>query len=539
MTANEKKKKAALHFQKAYGRFNSTELSRETMEVLKAEARKTGGSHTIDDITWHDLDMDRLFTAIDTTASSCGDGMLYRRLRHPDGEEKRLRDFEAMTDAFYEDPDMRLAAQSDLSAIGREKDVPVIKRIRDIDRAKEIGSLPYILLALITLIDIVCFFFIPMIAILAFIPIAAINVIMTLKTNDRTGAASEGFRAVLAMVRAGEDLLSDKVRLPEMKQKKLSACVKAFSGFRRGAFFVTSRSAYSEGLGEAALQYLKLFFHVDLIKFDAMLRAYRGHEEEARELYDILGDIDCACSAASLKKALTISCRPHFLKAEEGACLKMTDMGHPLIADPVRQTFEMRGGQLITGSNASGKSTFLKNTAISVILAQALGISPSSSYEAPVFRVMTSMALSDDLMAGESYFVVEIRSLKRILDAAKEKKPLLCIIDEVLRGTNTIERIASSARILKELTVGHVLPLAATHDIELSYILEGFYTNRHFTEEIRENDISFPYKLLDGRASTRNAIRLLEHFGYEEEICRDAAVMAERFEEKGEWKLEG
>ena len=96
------------------------------------------------------------------------------------------------------------------------------------------------------------------------------------------------------------------------------------------------------------------------------------------------------------------------------------------------------------------------------------------------FRVMTSMALRDDLESKESYYIVEIKSLKRILDSAKEETPLLCIVDEVLRGTNTIERIAASSEILASLCLPHVLSFAATHDIELTYMLEEYYTNYHF-----------------------------------------------------------
>lgn len=98
---------------------------------------------------------------------------------------------------------------------------------------------------------------------------------------------------------------------------------------------------------------------------------------------------------------------------------------------------------------------------------------------------MTSMALRDDLSGGESYFIVEIRSLKRILDESRKQEPLLCIIDEVLRGTNTIERIAASSRILSALNRDWILPFAATHDIELSYILDRQYRNYHLRRRYR------------------------------------------------------
>ena len=190
----------------------------------------------------------------------------------------------------------------------------------------------------------------------------------------------------------------------------------------------------------------------------------------------------------------------------------------------------------MTGSNASGKSTFLKNVAVNAILAQTLGTCTCSRYRAPFMKIMTSMALRDDIGGGESYFIVEIKSLKRILDEAQKGAPLLCIIDEVLRGTNTIERIAASSRILKELDKPWVLPFAATHDIELSYILDGIYHNYHFEEEIRDNEVIFNYLLQKGRATTRNAIRLLDMLGYDPSIVEDARKAAAHFEADGVWE---
>ena len=149
---------------------------------------------------------------------------------------------------------------------------------------------------------------------------------------------------------------------------------------------------------------------------------------------------------------------------------------------------------------------------------------------------MTSMALHDNLLGGESYFIVEIKSLKRILDEADNVEPLLCIIDEVLRGTNTIERIAASSEILSALNLPHVVCFAATHDIELSLILKDVYENYHFEEEVLENDVKFNYLLKPGSANSRNAITLLEKLGYDKKIVKGAREEAEIFETKAVWK---
>ena len=106
----------------------------------------------------------------------------------------------------------------------------------------------------------------------------------------------------------------------------------------------------------------------------------------------------------------------------------------------------------------------------------------------------------------------------------------------MLRGTNTVERIAASSRILKALDHDWVLPVAATHDIELSYILENLYSNFHFEEEVLDDGVVFNYMLQPGRAVTRNAIKLLRLMDYDPEIVSEAAEAAIYFEETGLWK---
>ena len=126
---------------------------------------------------------------------------------------------------------------------------------------------------------------------------------------------------------------------------------------------------------------------------------------------------------------------------------------HPLISDPVPNSITEDRCALITGSNASGKSTFIKSLGINAILSQTIYTSLSREYKANFFLIYSSMALKDNILGNESYFIVEIKSLKKkILDNAGKDYPILCFIDEVLRGTNTLERIAASSRILASIT---------------------------------------------------------------------------------------
>ena len=228
---------------------------------------------------------------------------------------------------------------------------------------------------------------------------------------------------------------------------------------------------------------------------------------------------------------------------------------------------------LLTGSNASGKSTFLKTIAINAIFAQTIYTCLADTYTSRFFRVFSSMALQDNIQGSESYYIVEIKSLKRIIDAAGGADteidaqnvaetdtatdtetetvenadtaatnpythvPVLCFIDEVLRGTNTVERIAASSRILQALAHKNALCFAATHDIELTTILENTYANYHFQEEVSDNDVQFDYQLHKGRATSRNAIKLLGIIGFNKEITDEATGAARAFEETGAWAV--
>jgi len=203
----------------------------------------------------------------------------------------------------------------------------------------------------------------------------------------------------------------------------------------------------------------------------------------------------------------------------------------------VPNSITIKQGVLLTGSNASGKSTFLKTIAINAILSQSIYTCLADKWNAPFVKTMSSMALKDDVMQGESYFMVEIKALKRILDECpRSDEKVLCIVDEVLRGTNTVERIAAACQIMKTLQKESTICLAATHDMELAELLADKYANYHFEETIENDDIHFRYELKDGPATTRNAIRLLQMLGYQEDITKAAETMAEGFLQNGKWE---
>ena len=251
------------------------------------------------------------------------------------------------------------------------------------------------------------------------------------------------------------------------------------------------------------------------------------------EVFEIVGLLDAMCAIASFRAMLPVYCIPEFSNERK---YHAKELYHPFLKEPIPATMITKKSVLITGSNASGKSTFIKSAAMNAILAQTIHTVCAKEYQSSFFKVMTSMALSDNLFTKESYYIAEIKSLKRILQETNGTIPVLGFVDEVLRGTNTVERISASSQILATLSVSNALMFAATHDIELTYMLEELFENYHFEEQIKEKEILFDYKLKMGRATTQNAIALLRLLEYPEDITRKAKETAKQFLLEGEWR---
>ncbi len=266
-----------------------------------------------------------------------------------------------------------------------------------------------------------------------------------------------------------------------------------------------------------------------------MIQIFDNNEAELTRLFETAGFLDAMIAASSFRVLMRDWCVPE-LTSEGGPFLSMREVYHPMLDNPVKASISENRSVLITGSNASGKSTFIKTLAINAILAQTIDTVMAEEYRASFFQVASSMALRDDIFSKESYYIVEIKSLKRIADRIGSGTPMLCFVDEVLRGTNTLERIAASAEILSDFASKNAICFAATHDIELTHILESRYSNYHFQEYVEGDQVLFDYKLYEGRAVSKNAIRLLKMLGYADRITERAEERARHFEQTGEWR---
>ena len=527
------------HLKQRWGTIPDREYTQEELESISHYARRHEGEpFMIDDITWNDLQMDEIFIRMNNTLSSCGEDVLYQMLRQPQMHREVLEERERLIAYFQTHEEERiqvLTRVKEVKKIWKMSIADYIDALKDVDRT---GRAKYPMLAGLSVAAIIATLIKPIPCMFLLLLMLCVSAVVHTRDSKKIEPYLNCFVCILRLLRAADQF--EKLDNPVIQTylDRIRTGRKKMKSFRRGAFLVASTNSVQDGLEAIVVSYLRIIFQVDFIKFYSMLKHVEGNEAIIEDMYQAIGELDALIAVASFRESLPYYSLPEFTETDnaEGASLEVEELYHPLIDDPVVNGIRMQRGVLITGSNASGKSTFLKTIAINTILAQTVHTCIAKQHRGSFLKVLTSMALRDNLAGGESYYMVEIRSLKRILEECEKPEPVLCIVDEVLRGTNTIERIAASSQILHSLAKPKVLAMAATHDIELSYILEKEYDNYHFEEEIQEKDVVFDYKLRTGRAMTRNAIRLLAMIGYDPKIIEAAQESAKQFEETGVWK---
>lgn len=195
------------------------------------------------------------------------------------------------------------------------------------------------------------------------------------------------------------------------------------------------------------------------------------------------------------------------------------DLGHPLIGTDkcVCNDITIHNNYcIITGSNMSGKTTLLRTVGINLVLAYAGAPVYARKLKCSILSVFTSMRVDDDLSNGISTFYAELLRIKKIIDYSKEQVPMIYLIDEIFRGTNSKDRIIGAKSVVKNLSQPWTIGLISTHDLELCTIkLTGNreIENYHFTENYRDGQIEFDYKLKPGICNTTNAKYLMEMVG--------------------------
>ena len=500
---------------------------RDYASMKKYYQQKKTDEPTIDDITFNDLNMDEIFKQVKNTQSSIGDEYSYdffRRQKNPD-----LTHFEAAVQCMSEQAEAREKLQFAFYRIGRKTNNQLVELLLEPSKFPKIAMMPIIFVTVVGIGSLIWLAVDIDYGILAVCMSFCVGLILFSIVLRKIYQAFEALGMFTRMVRAAKVMV--KLELPAFKEEtdQLRKNLKVFKNITGLADYIVQISGSSNSLMMIITSYFSLYGYAYFI----MVKLFQKYRSEALKLYETIGYIELCISIASYRESLPYYCLPNFNDSDQ---ITFEEIVHPLLKEPVPNTRSMGNKVLITGSNASGKSTFARTLAINAIFGQLFNTCLAKSFSFKPCAVYSSMNLKDDIVTGDSFYMAEIKSLKRLLKIAESKEYAMIFMDEMFKGTNMIERIAAASIILKKFADLDCFICLATHDVELSRILGERYENYHFREVVTADDILFDYTLREGVTTGSNAIKLLAYCHYDQEIVDQAEKYAENYRLSGEWE---
>lgn len=301
-------------------------------------------------------------------------------------------------------------------------------------------------------------------------------------------------------LRTIKNILTDEVSAAE-KLKMLSLLARIANARKNFVFYI---------LGNG-------IFLLDFFCAAAFLSWRKTAEKHLEKWLDAWSEVEVLISLASIGQTRTTYCFPTLLEGEEPR-ISAKNLSSLLIADKkaVANDVNLKASTtIITGANMSGKTTWIRTIAGSIILAYAGAPVCAENFSVSKFAVFSSIRVNDDISQGLSTFYAELLRIKSMIEYSKKNLPMFICIDEIFKGTNEADRILGASEAIKRLTNSRSITLVTTHDFELCEMPN--VSNSHFEEYYEGDEIKFDFKLREGRCKTTNAKYLLKMAGILEE----------------------
>lgn len=487
---------------------------------IKIYYERTRKPDELDDVTWNDLEMNRIFEEVNATKSYVGEQVLYGRLHKRVGREE-MEEMECHISFLEKNEKARCKIEEMLKKIGKKQTdyyLPEFLLGSECFQLKRIWPVRVLQILLAGSFFAGLFFGIPS-AWLLFLLIAVVNLLIYMKYKVRYETWLCSLISTKQIVLFAKYILSKPELCKNLGAEKLDRAVRELNGLTRMiGLFQLKKAGMWTGEAFALFQdYLLGITLWDMSAFQRITKIISGRLDLVLKLYEFAGQIDTELSVMKFRENLPFWCVPEFAgdeafrKKERSVRMEIRGMYHPVVQNPVENDLILSDNVILTGSNASGKSTFLKAAAVNMVLAGSIHTCTARCACILRAKVMSSMTVRDDVQAGESYYITELKYLKRILDEAqKGDGTVFCVIDEILRGTNTKERLEAAELVLRFLENKNCIVLAATHDLELAKRMQDSYQCMFFSNYVEKGQIVFDYRLREGISETTNAILLLK-----------------------------
>ena len=483
-------------------------------EEYGADKLKEKDFYNIDEQTAYDINIDDLLKEISICSSTPGEQMLYYLLRTPKLNAESLEKRNKIIEKFLEDKDLRGNIQQIFSDLGRQRKGEIFNLFNTNTVIKKWKVILFNLIALSSLILLILFLFIGSNYTLKFIGIFAIYMLISMRASAEIENELSSLQYLGDFVRAAKEISKIEDETLEEYIEEITKRVIPISKIDNKTKYI-----YTSSELDIFTETLNGFFLTKIRSYYSIINIVKSNRQNLIELYALIGKLEAYISIASYRCRVSNYCIPQFLDNKDKTLI-VKNAVHPLLEDGVPNSITLKNkGVILTGSNMAGKSTFMRTLATNILLSQSFSMSLCDEYSSSFFRIISSLSLSDDVLSGTSYYLEECNSVLRILNSLDDEVPAFCIIDEIFKGTNPIERIAASKEILKYIINKNAISIVATHDLELAENCSDKYLRYYFCEDIDENEgLTFDFKLKSGICNTGNALKLLDFLGYPKEI---------------------
>lgn len=525
----ETKKKIKQRLAQSFGEIKDDPFYFASIEKYFRNKDHSGAFQVLSDKTCNDLDFNELFMFVDRTTSKIGQQFLYNTLRIIPSDNDKFNEQEKLIQKIADDPELRLSIQLELNKLTRESSyfITTLFQEEHLKKPKWFFVIP--LLSFSSLMSIIMIPFTPQFF-LVLLGVMVINMAIHYWNKPNLYEYLGTIPQLLLLNRVAEKLL--KCRMLERISENVPESIKSIEKIKRQMSFFKLEADVQTDVGTAFLTFLELFkalFLLEPLLLFGVLKHLDTKRKEVENVYSFVGYVDSLVSISSLRHGLKTYCLPQIVKNQK--IIDATEVYHPLILDCVSNSIQIDGNSiLLTGSNMSGKTSFIRTIGLSIITGLTINTCFARQFCFSRLKIYSAIRLSDNLMNDKSYYFEEVLTIKEMIEKSKTQEANLFLLDEIFKGTNTIERISAGKAVLSYLNRRNNIVFVSTHDIELAEMLKESYNLYHFSEQVGDKTIDFDFKLKEGKLKTRNAIRILEINDYPDQIITDATELSKELD---------
>jgi hypothetical protein len=489
------------------------------------KAPQAGYLQTVSDRTFKDLDLEEVFRFIDRTVSSVGQQYLYHLMRViPRNGESRQK-LESLMDIFKEKPALKTAVTEEISRLGKTDAYYIASLFQEKYMLRPKWFWLIQCLSGLSLFSVLLSFFFPQVLILL-IFLLPVNLGIHYWNKNNLHQYGSSIPQLLLLNQTAGKILANAgfpAASPDLQRSiaTLDQLGLPMSVFKIEATLQSEIGQFVDYLVEL----IKILFLIEPVLLFTTLKILDTKRQDISTVFHFVAEIDTALSVLALRESLPYYCPVTMAAGKKH--LRIKGVYHPLIFNGVANDLDLdQKSALLTGSNMSGKTTFIRTVGINAILGQTINTCFASEFTMPPLKVHSSIRISDDLLGDKSYYFEEVLTVKHLLEESQTDNCSLFLLDELFKGTNSIERIAIGKSVLSYLTGGNSLVLVSTHDRELTDYLTENFDLYHFTEVIEQNQIHFDYRIKPGKLTATNAIRIIELNHYPPRVVEEALRLA-------------